>query len=98
MLSIISWNIHQVIEDDTTFLLRVVSGILPAIFYANFLLDHFLEHSLTSQATSSRLGSSFLSDLYCSHSKVKPDANIKSVAAQQKQRKGTDSRLVSAAG
>ena len=37
-----------------------------------------------------------LSDLYCSHSEVKLDANIKSVAA--KQRLGTCSRVVSASG
>ena len=40
-----------------------------------FLLDGFcaflLEYSLTSHVTFSRFRSSFLSDLYCSHSEVK---------------------------
>ena len=35
-----------------------------------------LEHSLTSHVTFSRFRSSFLSNLYCSHSEVKPVANI----------------------
>ena len=36
---------------------------------------------MTSQVTFSCFHSSFLSDVYCSHSEVKPVANIKSVAA-----------------
>ena len=47
------------------------------------ILRFFLEHSLTSQVTFSRFRSSFLSDLYCSHSEVKLVANIKSVTAKQ---------------
>ena len=51
------------------------------------LLDHFgaflLELSLSSQVTFSRFRSSFLSDLFSSHSEVKL-VNIKSVAAKQK--------------
>ena len=66
----------------TKFVAIIVSVLL---FYANFLLDGFcaflLEHSLTSQVTFSRFRSSFLSDLYCSHSEIKLVANIKSIAA-----------------
>ena len=49
-----------------------------------------------SQVTFSRFRSSFLSDLYYSHSEVKLVANIKSVAAYQQE--GPDSRVVSASG
>ena len=55
-----------------------------------------LEHSLTSQVTFSRFRSSFLSDLYCSHSEVKLAAKIKLIAAFQQA--GTDVRVGSASG
>ena len=44
--------------------------------------------------TFSRFRSSFLSDLYCSHSEVKLVAKIKSIAAKQEE--GPDSRVGSA--
>ena len=57
------------------------------IFYANFLLDRscafLLEHFLTSQVTFSRFRTSFLSDFYCSHSKVKLVANKKTVCSNK---------------
>ena len=42
-----------------------------------------LEHSLISRMTFSRFRSSFLSDLFCSHSEVKLVANTKSVVAYE---------------
>ena len=52
-----------------------------------------LEHSLTSQMTFSRFRSSFVSDLYCSHSEVKLVVYMKLLAAWQKE--GPDSRVSS---
>ena len=57
------------------------------LFYAIFSLcnfELFFWNILTSQVTFSRFRSSFLSHIYCSHSKVKLVANKKSVAALQK--------------
>ena len=58
------------------------------------MLDHFCafrENFLTSQVTFSHFRSSFLSDLYCSHSEVKLVAKIKSIAAWQEE--GAHSRV-----
>ena len=70
------------------------------LFYANFSLDRFcaflIEHSLTSHVTFSGFRSSFLSDLYCTHSEVKLVAKIKPIAAWQQE--GPEIRLGSASG
>ena len=58
-------------------------AIIVSVFMQIFCLTlfcAFLEHSSISQVIFSRLRSSFLSDLYYSHSKVKLVANIKSIA------------------
>ena len=63
-------------------------------FFAWPFCAFLLELSLTSQVTFSRFRSSFLSDLYYSHSEVKLFSKIKSIAALQEE--GLDSRVGSA--
>ena len=66
-------------------------GFFYAIFSLKLFCAFLLEHSLTSQVNFSRLRSSFLSDLYCFDSELKPAANIKLVAVYQLE--GLDSQV-----
>ena len=65
------------------------------IFCLSFL-RYSSRTSWTSQVTFSRFGSSFLSDLYCSHSELKLVAKIRLITAKQEE--GTDSRVGSPSG
>ena len=63
-------------------------------FLVNCFCAFLLEHSLNFQVKFSCFRCSFLNDLYCSHSELKPIANIKSVAEWHKF--GSDRRVGSA--
>ena len=82
----------------TTFAAIIVNVLV--FFNANFSLDRFGaslgKPFLTSQVTFSRFRSSFLSDLYCSHSEIKLFDKLKSIAALKRQ--GTNSRVGSVSG
>ena len=73
-LSLVELCYGELINSPRAKFVAIIVNVL-VFFNAKFSLDRFcafrLEHSSTSQVTSSRFRSSFLCDLYCSHSEVK---------------------------